>query len=188
LSPDALVLKAAGLLAATICYLAFILGIRTVFDPRGERPRRRVALSFLVFFSVPAFLLAMAVSDRVYPVNALLGLGLYVGSLALFTWAGRVSRRAGRFTHAFCEDVPVVLVSEGPYRWVRHPLYASYILSGVAGSVFSLQPLTLPLLALVVWMYWDAARMEERKFEKSELRDAYGEYRRKAGMFLPRFV
>lgn len=108
------------------------------------------------------------------------GLGMFVATL-------RASRR-GRLRMAFDEGNPRGLVTEGPYQYVRHPFYVSYIIyfSGFAIATWSWISL-LPLAVLLV-IYVLAARMEEGKFANTPMSAEYEAYRRKTGFFFPKIA
>jgi protein-S-isoprenylcysteine O-methyltransferase Ste14 len=110
---------------------------------------------------------------------------LFVLSLSLFVWTVSATRKTPP-TMAFDTDEPSFLLRHGPYQYVRHPFYAAYLLFWTATALATpgLLPWVAPLVMLGV--YWNAARREERKFANSNLASAYQTYRAKAGMFLPR--
>jgi protein-S-isoprenylcysteine O-methyltransferase Ste14 len=78
------------------------------------------------------------------------------------------------------------IVDTGPYRLVRHPIYTGLILSAAAtGALFARAP-SIVAVALIVAGLAIKARLEER-FLSAELGEAaYGGYRRRTGMLLPR--
>jgi protein-S-isoprenylcysteine O-methyltransferase Ste14 len=76
-------------------------------------------------------------------------------------------------------------VQEGPYRFVRHPFYAAYTLSWLAGWVASHSWLALGSTIIMVATYIVAASREERKFRTSALAAAHAAYCRRTGFMLP---
>ncbi|MGK6314537.1 methyltransferase family protein [Neorhizobium sp. DT-125] len=113
------------------------------------------------------------------------GLILEIAAAALFWWAIWASRRASlRF--AFDPTLPHGIVSEGPYRYLRHPFYSSYLMfwTGWAVACWSIWS-PFPVIFFAI-LYVTAARMEERNFEASQLADEYRQYKRKTGFFTPR--
>lgn len=76
------------------------------------------------------------------------------------------------------------LVTTGPYRFVRHPIYVCYLLQGIG---YSLLYWNLPvLLAVVAWQSIMVARV---RFEEQLLLSSfpeYADYRNRVGMFFPR--
>lgn len=78
------------------------------------------------------------------------------------------------------------LVTDGPYRYVRHPLYTALFL-GYLGTLLALQSWTLVAwLPAFVASYVLFAREEEQIMERG-FGEAYRAYRRQAGMFLPKW-
>lgn len=115
------------------------------------------------------------------------GFGLQAGAGVLFAAAIRASRQA-RLEYAFTEEKPRGLLEEGPYRYIRHPFYTSYIVfwSGWALATWSIYSL-LSLIVLIA-LYVIAARSEERKFAETPMAAAYAAYKRRAGLFWPRLM
>ncbi len=110
--------------------------------------------------------------------------GLYLCSLALFWWAIRTNR-PHPLSAAFLDDLPVHLVERGPYRYVRHPFYTSYLLAWLAGVVAVGRLWLTPTLLVMLAIYWQASQAEEGKFARGNLAAAYEAYRAKTGRFLP---
>lgn len=116
---------------------------------------------------------------------AVIGGLVEVGSLVLFFAAIRASREA-RLLFAFDPGMPNGLIERGPYRYVRHPFYTSYLLFWFGWAVAIWSPWTLPFLLAFVVFYTAAARGEEQKFAASEMAARYDHYRRSTGLFWPR--
>ena len=113
------------------------------------------------------------------------GLCLQIVAAGLFNWA-RKATLSNRFTAAFDTDEPKFLVKDGPYRFVRHPFYVSYVLFWL-GSSLAANSLILWLLFMVLAAaYVTAALLEEMKFKKSSFADDYALYVRRTGFFFPR--
>lgn len=77
------------------------------------------------------------------------------------------------------------LVTHGPYRWIRHPLYTTGMLmllslTGVTG-LWWLAAAALPAIAVIVWR----TTQEEARLTET-FGDAYRQYMRRTGRFLPR--
>ncbi len=79
------------------------------------------------------------------------------------------------------------LVTSGPYRWVRHPIYTSYF--ALALSLFLLTTnlfIGLALLALSILL---ASRVEgEEALLLERFGDEYRAYMQRTGRFLPRLL
>jgi protein-S-isoprenylcysteine O-methyltransferase Ste14 len=74
------------------------------------------------------------------------------------------------------------LVRTGPYRWTRHPLYASYIVTDIAILLPRLSPLAILVTALAI-----LAQLWRARFEERILRETFPDYEEYAAT-TPRFV
>lgn len=78
------------------------------------------------------------------------------------------------------------LVTSGPYKWVRHPLYSvgtaqAFLLSLAASNAFFLVTSSLAL----VFLAWRTPQEEARLIER--FGDEYREYMQRTGRFLPKW-
>jgi protein-S-isoprenylcysteine O-methyltransferase Ste14 len=115
------------------------------------------------------------------PVRAGIGLVLFALGLGLAVWARlHLGRNWG--TPMTQKDEPE-LVTSGPYRLVRHPIYSGILIAGL-GTAVALNWLWLAavLLAGIYFVY--SATVEER-FLAAQFPDAYPAYRRSTRMLLP---
>jgi protein-S-isoprenylcysteine O-methyltransferase Ste14 len=120
-------------------------------------------------------------------LNYWLGNLLIVAGVALFWHCVHLTSRR-RLTSPFSDDEPEFFYTGGAYRYLRHPFYLSY-LAAYFGMGIASHSVALFVVALVMFgVYFTAARFEEGKFERSALAEDYARYRRRAGMFLPRFL
>lgn len=138
-----------------------------------------------VVIGVAVFFLAILWIER-QPVAAKLGgLAIELASAALFWWAIVISRKA-RLRFAFDADNPDSLVTDGPYFYVRHPFYASYIIFWIGWGIATWSIWAVVPVAGIVAIYTIAALDEERKFSRTALAGAYEAYRARTGLFWPR--
>ena len=159
-------------------------GAGRAFSPGPGEPPSPLAL----FISVAALVLVgHALRTPIRPWNLTGGLAGLGGSLALFEWARR-SIRGRFFSYIFSSDVPTFLHTSGPYRYIRNPFYASYLVAYLSALVMMPDPLSAAVLVVMAVYFWQAARFEERKFLASEQSAEYEEYRRRTGRFLPRLL
>jgi protein-S-isoprenylcysteine O-methyltransferase Ste14 len=77
-----------------------------------------------------------------------------------------------------------VLVRNGPYRLVRHPMYLAHFVIFFCCTLLRLQALTAALYVVFVVGQIVRARIEERKLAASF--PEYEDYRRTTGMFFPK--
>jgi protein-S-isoprenylcysteine O-methyltransferase Ste14 len=113
------------------------------------------------------------------------GFCLHLLAIALFGWAVLATRQ-NRPALAFAGERPDHIFRSGPYAYIRHPFYTSYLLFwlGCAIATSSLI-LFLIFLALAV-TYTIAALGEERNFSRSAISGEYEAFRRSTGLFWPK--
>jgi protein-S-isoprenylcysteine O-methyltransferase Ste14 len=117
----------------------------------------------------------------------IVGLTIELGGAALF-WSAIAASRTARLRFAFDEEQPHSLVTDGPYKYLRHPFYSSYLVfwSGWAIATWSLW--TFLPVAIFTVIYVVAAQSEERRFSASPLARDYEAYKRRAGFLWPRII
>ena len=107
---------------------------------------------------------------------------LYLCAGSLFIWAIRTTTSL-RFA---LSEAPEELVTQGAFRFTRHPFYTSYILTWIASSIlYSSLILSTTLIYLVAFYFYSAYREEQRMLEGKN-GALYRLYQQRVGMFLPR--
>lgn len=119
------------------------------------------------------------------PAAQLIGMLIMAASLLLFWGAVRASSRA-RLRFAFDNALPQALVTDGPYRRIRHPFYASYLIFWAGWALATWSPWALAPVAIMSALYIIAARHEETLLGNSAMSQAYDKYRTQAGLFWPK--
>jgi len=177
-------MRAVTLVVWLSAFLSFGWGVLRFFQkPAGLSPRAALVATLGMIFAVwNALAIAAAAAG---PWSRAAGLVLLLISTTLF-WRTVSACASARLTAIFEPDLPQCLVRRGPYRFVRHPFYASYTLFWFAGWIASGSILSFAAATIMLAIYVAAARREERKFEDSSLADAYARYRLSAGLLLPR--
>jgi protein-S-isoprenylcysteine O-methyltransferase Ste14 len=104
----------------------------------------------------------------------------------LLYWSALRAHGRDRPAFAFLPAAPAALKTAGPYRFVRHPIYAAYLLAWLAGVLVTGQAWLLAAPALMGAFYRRAALDEERSLLSGPLGAEYLAYRGRTGMFLPR--
>jgi len=143
---------------------------------------------WLIFFYVPIDALIgfsiftyqpLSTSDILNTLIQSLGLVTVFFGTLIASW-GRISR--GR--RAISWGIPHKLEKEGMYRYIRHPLYASYCFFFLGFLLILQNILIIPLLIGIFGYY------ELSKYEEAILIDHFGEeytyYQEKVGRFFPR--
>jgi protein-S-isoprenylcysteine O-methyltransferase Ste14 len=119
------------------------------------------------------------------PAAHLTGMAIEIGALALFA-ASLAATKKVRFRMAFDEAPPDELLMSGPYRYIRHPFYTSYLVFWTGFALITFSWLAVPLLVLITAIYSVAARGEEQRFTNSNMAAQHALYRQQAGMFWPK--
>ncbi|MGI4977736.1 MAG: methyltransferase family protein [Janthinobacterium lividum] len=167
---------------SVVCFGSFAWAVKGHFRSRGPVSNGMRLISVASLASMAWFLKRLLVAHMAsrWPLAA----ALIVVALGLFWWTVRTTARR-RLTLAFDDDQPTFLHRHGPYRWVRHPFYASYILFWLASSLATpgLLPWAVPVCFVAIYIV--AATKEEGKFETSSLGMEYARYRSETGMLLP---
>ena len=111
------------------------------------------------------------------------GIALMIAGGALLVWTFRSLGR--NLTDTVVTRREHTLVTHGPYRWIRHPLYTSAGLVTVGLSLAAANWFLLLAGGLAVALLVIRTRTEERNLE-ARFGDAYRGYMKRTGRFLPR--
>jgi protein-S-isoprenylcysteine O-methyltransferase Ste14 len=115
------------------------------------------------------------------PWRAGLGLVLFALGLGFAIWARRhIGRNWG--TPMSKKDEPE-LVTSGPYRLVRHPIYSGILLAGVGSAVALSWKWMIPVVLAGIYFIYSAT-VEER-YLIEQFPDTYPTYRRSTKMLVP---
>ena len=139
-----------------------------------------LALTCLAFLAAPR-----TVDFAQLPLPAyvrLLGIPVSALGVALFAW---MFQHLGlNVTSTSMPRTSAVLVTSGPYRWIRHPMYSAALILALGTSL-----LTANLIVMVSGVAMFLLLMARSRIEESRLvekfGDAYREYQRRTGRFFP---
>jgi len=159
--------------------------VAAFFAKRGRIPWSR-ELRVRAVIVVIAILLARAAAFRGHglstgPWRAGLGLVLFVLGLAFAVWARmQIGRNWGG---PMTQKEELELVTTGPYRVVRHPIYSGILVAG-CGTAVALNWVWLIIVALAGVYFLYSATVEER-YLTERFPDAYPAYKRSSKMLVP---
>lgn len=139
--------------------------------------------SFLITGAIGTGLLSYR--QVLHPLNGVAATAILLASVSLYEWARRTIR-GRRFHIGWSGDVPDAVCDSGPYTFVRHPVYLSYMVAFLAVPVAFPRLPTLAIFLFNVALFAHAARDDERSLAASELQQAYAAYKERTGMFIPR--
>jgi protein-S-isoprenylcysteine O-methyltransferase Ste14 len=109
------------------------------------------------------------------------GLAVFLSGLAVAIWARVFLGR--NWGMPMTEKVDPELVTTGPYRRVRHPIYSGIILAAI-GTTIAVSPYWLAAVVLIGAYFTYSAIMEER-FMVTRFPEAYPRYRQSTKMLIP---
>jgi protein-S-isoprenylcysteine O-methyltransferase Ste14 len=180
---------------ATILHLAIVLWIVIPFPyfmTAGANtftvPKLRdsgAILGYWSFVSGMLCVLCMGLFSGLLLPLALFGGILSLCSLILYEWTRRIVVDRN-FYVALAGEVPGVVCDTGPYRYVRHPFYLSYMVAFVAVAVAFPSPIVAGVCLLNVGLFVYMAIDDEGVLLASALSADYRAYRGRVGMFVPR--
>jgi protein-S-isoprenylcysteine O-methyltransferase Ste14 len=171
---------------ALASFMIYSFAIKWIFSSAQGVGQRMQALKVCGAISAVTHLWAIWHAPSTIDFHALAALVFYISGIGVFLAAWKAL--AGyRLTLAFSPDEPTRLVDQGIYARVRHPFYLAYSLTWLGGVTGAPSRWTTITAAVMFGFYWQAVRLEEAKFENSNLGFAYREYKSRAGMFWPRY-
>jgi len=151
----------------------------------GKYPLGMYLISILSLFGLFAFLVHAFVWSLEFTVISLVLIGL---AFALFLWAVKHSRQKN-LSLAFDKETRVDgIITTGPWRYVRHPFYVSYILFWLACALGTTHPTSAVVFATLFFIYVYSAIQEERALKQGSYADAYLTYQENAGFLLPKLA
>ncbi len=161
-----------------VFWLASALGVK-----RGSGGRRRIPLQGL---SALAVLLLVRVfrggSLSVHsPVLGAIGAVVFASGIGLAVWARvNLGRNWGM---PMTEKAEPELVTSGPYRFVRHPIYSG-LLAGVLGTALATNLVGLIIVVILGAFFYYSASVEEKNLTAT-FPTAYPAYRSRTKMLIP---
>lgn len=140
-------------------------------------------ISFMWTGAVATLVLGLYIPIHLY--NGIAALAVLAFSLTLYELARRAVRSRNLYV-AWSGSVPDSVCNEGPYAYIRHPIYASYILAFLAVFIAMPMIVTAAVLVFNVVLFTHAALSDERSLLSGALATDYAQYKKRTGMFFPR--
>lgn len=111
------------------------------------------------------------------------GIGLGFISILFLAWAHEALGKNWNVPGTVEEHQ--ILVTKGPYRWFRHPMYTSFAFIALAYWLISTNWF-IALIGLIYWIIVASKVSTEEAVLIEKFGDAYREYMKHTGRFLPR--
>ena len=156
-----------------------------------ELPRYRV-LRLLILVTTFALLLVLwprssPLARRFVPDDAAIqevGLGITLLGFALVLWA---RRSLGRYwSDKIVIKLDHQLVQNGPYAYVRHPIYAGVLLA-VAGTALAMGVWSGVLALSILSVMYVVKAWKEERLLAATFGETFDGYRRQTGLLIPHF-
>jgi protein-S-isoprenylcysteine O-methyltransferase Ste14 len=168
-------------IAFWVYWLAAATGVRSGRTRWGRFVGVRVALVLLVLLLVRSRAFKGGQTITKDPWLQAVGLVVFLSGLGLAVWARRSLGR--NWGMPMTEKVDPDLVTTGPYRSIRHPIYSGIILAMI-GTAIAVSWYWLLAVALLGGYFVYSALMEER-YMAGVFPDTYPAYKRSTKMLVP---
>jgi protein-S-isoprenylcysteine O-methyltransferase Ste14 len=161
-----------------VYWLASAFGVK-----EGRADRRRIPLNGLSALSVILLLRvfrggSLAVDS---PVLGAIGSVVFASGIALAIWARVYLGR--NWGLPMTQKAEPELVTSGPYRFVRHPIYSG-LLAGLLGTALATNLAGLIIVAVLGGYFYYSASVEEKNLTTT-FPNAYPAYRASTKMLIP---
>jgi protein-S-isoprenylcysteine O-methyltransferase Ste14 len=117
-----------------------------------------------------------------YQTIRVIGLAFYI----VFSWVQIWSTKT--LGDNFSQDIAIKkehhLVTNGPFKFIRHPQYLAQLLMDLGGAAATLSFILAPLALIQVPFLFMRASMED-KLLKKHFGENFRSYKKKSGMFFP---
>jgi protein-S-isoprenylcysteine O-methyltransferase Ste14 len=164
-----------------IYWLAASVGTKASRTRSGSGAGIRVAVVLLLLAAIRSGVFRGHESTIDNPVLEGVGLAVFLSGLALAVWARIYLGR--NWGTPMSQKVDAELVTTGPYRYVRHPIYSGIIL-GMIGTTVAISIYWLAAVVLLGGYFVYSAAVEERNMVRL-FPETYPAYRRSTKMLVP---
>jgi len=117
-----------------------------------------------------------------YQTIRVIGLAFYI----VFSWVQIWSTKT--LSDNFSQDIAIKkehhLVTNGPFKFIRHPQYLSQFLMDLGGAAATLSFILAPLALIQIPFLFIRASMEDKLLEK-HFGENFRSYKKKTGMIIP---
>lgn len=140
-------------------------------------------LSVLAYFINPAWMAWSRVALPVWLRWVGVGLGVLADILAYWVF----SNLGNNVTPTVVTRSQATLVTSGPYRWVRHPLYVMGVLAFTGFALIS-ENLFVVVVAVMGFIFLNVRLQKEEANLIDRFGDAYRQYMRRTGKYFPKLI
>lgn len=172
---------------AIVNLIAF-LGAGLFFFKKPARPNKNfILLNFFGLAAIASHIFYLLHTRNEHLFYYYVGAIISTISLILF-WTTLFYTKSQSMSFAFNNsNFPKKIFTFGPYKFVRHPFYTSYILAWFANPIIHGHLWTFIFLLILTFLYTKAAIDEEKYFLNSEFKNEYKDYIKSTGFFMIKF-
>ncbi len=155
---------------------------------QGDKNKSYKALSFLAygvqnFICIASFWSDASLLLKIHDNNIWRFLGVALIAAATYLYFTALKYLGENYSPCYDSYIPRVLVKDGPYHWIRHPMYLAKIILSFGTLLISGSLLFVPIVA---WLLVEVARSiakEERYLSKSL--PGYTDYQTNSKLLVP---
>ncbi len=172
-----------------VCSIGWIIivchtwSLKYHFNMPVTPPGVRLISTLVIFSAIVLSFLSFVYEQPVLP--QIVGVVFLVFSFIMF-WITIKESKDAKLLAAFDEKLPHGLLQTGPYAYVRHPFYTSYLIQWIGWAIATWSWWGIVPVVFMTTAYYVAAKGEEKKFTKTELAAEYAEYKSRTGKFFPK--
>ena len=171
--------------ASSAAVVVFFGAGLTLYFERAPRPLWVVMIHHLSMLLALAQVAAALFLEPRADAFVFVAIAMQLVALAVFLSAIEAAQRT-RLQRSFIDaPLPDRLITDGPFRWVRHPFCCGYLLGAFAGPIGIAHPAAFVIAAPLVVVALVAAVRDEHAWLSGSRAEEYREYRRRTGMFIP---
>lgn len=176
--------------AVRVYFMIRVKGIKASLQKRDTLEMLFTNIFGIVVLLIPIYALSTWIDFAHLSLTSwlryIVGVPFLVGQLVLFTWTHQtLGKNWSAFLDIYKEHS---LVTNGPYHYIRHPMYSSWFLAGIGYFFISANWLLATVYFVTLLpMYFYRVPLEE-KMMLDKFGDAYKEYEMRSGRLLPKVL
>lgn len=168
----------------TLVILTLIWGRFFFFTIRSSSSNKRISLLYDLLVAIQILTTYFCLFTKEHApvlIQTIAAIGYFL-AIAWFVWAIRTAKG---LDFAFSDHVGT-LITNGPFKVVRHPFYTCYIVIWGTSTILFNSPLLWGSFTALIAFYFISARKEENLILKTNESDKYKLMRKEVGMFIPK--
>jgi len=173
-----------------INFLSFILGALFIFNKPQNPGWKLKLMSLSTILLMIGQIAGVYFSPNLSIPSAIGGVPIILLGSILFFWTANKTTQstAQKLSPIYSEKQTTIILTQGPFRYIRHPFYTSYMLSFLGGAIAANTSWAILICIPIGLIYGFAARTEEAQLVQGPKGNEYLAYKKKTGKFFPRLL